>query len=59
VSLSLEAARLIDSAVNLMDSPIPPGSQSGSGDSGLPGGSGPPGGGQGEPGGGDTFLQVQ
>lgn len=57
VSLSLEASRLVDSAINLMDSPIPPGSQSDPGDQDLPGGQGGRGG-PGEPG-ENPFLQVQ
>lgn len=58
VSLALDASRLVDSAVSLMDSPIPPGSQSGPGDSDLPGGPGGRGG-PGGPGDEEPFLQVQ
>jgi hypothetical protein len=57
VSVSFEAGRLIDSALSLMDSPIPPGSQSGPGDPQLPGGS--KSGGQGGPGDEDPFLQIE
>lgn len=58
VSLALEASRLVDTAISLMDSPIPPGSQSGPGDQGLPGDPGGRGG-PGGPGNEDPFLQVQ
>jgi len=58
VSLALDASRLVDGAISLMDSPIPPGSQSGPGDSDAPGGSNPPGG-AGGAGDQDPFLQVQ
>jgi hypothetical protein len=56
VSMTLEASRLVDSALGLMDSPIPPGAQPGPDDPGFPGGSGP---GSRGPGSDDPFLQMK
>ena len=55
-SLSIETSRLVDGAISLMDSPIPPGAQPGPGGSGFPGGSGGGGSGTGDR---DPFLQVE
>jgi hypothetical protein len=57
VSMALEASRLVDGALSLMDSPIPPGAQPGPDDPAFPGGSGP--GGRGGPGKDDPFLQMK
>lgn len=57
VSMALEASRLVDTAINLMDSPIPPGAQPGPDDPYFPGNSGS--GSRGGSGNEDPFLQMK
>jgi hypothetical protein len=60
VNLALDASRLVDGALSLMDSPIPPGAQPGPDDPGVPGGAGPGGrGGPAEPRKDDPILQMK
>jgi hypothetical protein len=55
-SLSIETSRLVDGAISLMDSPIPPGAQPGPGGPDFPGGGGSGNGGSEDR---DPFLQVE